>query len=160
VKHAAVCSSRFGQERPQCDQSAMRRFVGRWRCPVGQREGDCNRSPKNDCDRQVAKEITSFKSDAASNPSGRGFGSRPELAFSGMPGVRYPNSDALNLAADRERCHDRRAYRMSWLAAMPADLFPPRDPALAASFRGLRSGLFFRAQGETHGCGRRAWYCH
>src|SRR5260370_24240321 len=44
VKHAACAALRFGQERPQCDQSALRRFVGDGGAAVAQREGDCKRS--------------------------------------------------------------------------------------------------------------------
>ena len=39
MKHAACAALRFGQERPQCDQLALRRFVGDGGAAVGPLKG-------------------------------------------------------------------------------------------------------------------------
>ena len=104
VKHAACAALRFGQERPQCDQSALRRFVGDGGAAVGPLKGGARELQpvaKNDAIDRSRKRLASFKSDAASNPSGlktgdADLGSRPGLAFSERRGS-VPDSDTLNL---------------------------------------------------------------
>jgi len=89
VKHAACATLRFGQERPQCDQSALRRFVGDGGAAVGPLKGGARELQpvaKNDAIDRSRKRLASFKSDAASNPSGRGFGVPTRAGFFGMLG--------------------------------------------------------------------------
>ena len=64
VKHAACAALRFGQERPQCDQSALRRFVGDGGAAVGPLKGSARAiaTGRQECrDRQVAKEISQLQ---------------------------------------------------------------------------------------------------
>ena len=63
VKHAACATLRFGQERPQCDQSALRRFVGDGGAAVGPLKGGARELQpvaKNDAIDRSRKRLASF----------------------------------------------------------------------------------------------------
>jgi hypothetical protein len=58
----------------------------RWRCRSRAARGRLQPVAKNDAIDRSRKRLASFKSDAASNPSGRGFGVPTRAGFFGMLG--------------------------------------------------------------------------
>jgi hypothetical protein len=94
VKHAACATLRFGQERPQCDQSALRRFVGDGGAAVGPLKGGArelqpvakndaiDRSRKRFSQLQVRRRIQSV----GTQNRRRGFGVPTRAGFFGTPG--------------------------------------------------------------------------
>jgi hypothetical protein len=94
VKHAACAALRFGQERPQCDQLALRRFVGDGGAAVGPLKGSARAiatGRQEWRDRQVAKEISQLQVGCGIQSVGtqnrrRGFEVPTRAGFFGTPG--------------------------------------------------------------------------